>query len=121
MNLGTMKSTFDGMKLSADSDTSMGEVATAQVAEIVTLTQSRNYKNVQQVLGNLSAFQSLWRQLRTGESRSVVCRATLAKRKDMYLCANLKKRLATEANMELDESDLLDGGTLPGGVAQIFD
>lgn len=86
------------------------------VAELADAKESKDCKLVQQCLGTLTAFQALWRQLRTGESRAILCKAAWSKRKDMYLSLALKKRLAAEANVALEESDLADDGDLEDGL-----
>ena len=78
---------------------------------------STNYKQVQQVLGLLTAAQALWRQLRTGETRSGLCRSALARRRDMHLPGVLKRRLAQEAGITLPEDDLKDDGEIGGDLS----
>ena len=67
-------------------------------------------KLVKQILGNLTAFQALWRPLRVGEPRAILCKSALQKRKDMFLCVALKKRMATECQFEWSDKDLADDG-----------
>ena len=108
--LSGVREALQKVRYDMDAEESPLLVEDASFDEIQKIKEGNDCKLIQQTLGHLTVFQALWRTMRTGESRPVVCRAALRKLGQMYLSAELKQKLAAEAGQDLGEEDSKDDG-----------